>query len=81
VTHAFANGGPEPLHVLALASPGGIEDLFKEQAAYFATLAGAPPDVDVLRAMGERHGAPTLGPPIRSAYAPAEARPSGYGTS
>ena len=78
VAHAFANGGPEPLHVLALALPGGIEDLFAEQAAYFATLDG-PPDLDVLAEMGERHGAPTLGPPIRSANAPGEAEQSRYG--
>lgn len=68
VAHAFANGGPEPLQVLALALPGGIEDLFRMQAAYFASLDG-PPDVDVLREMGERHGARTLGPPIRASNA------------
>jgi mannose-6-phosphate isomerase-like protein (cupin superfamily) len=81
VAHAFANGGPDPLQVLALALPGGIEELFREQAAYFATLDGAPPDVEVLREMGERYGAPTLGPPIRSASAPERAGPPRYGTS
>ena len=78
--HAFANGGPEPLHVLSLVSPGGIEELFAEQAEYFATLEGAP-DFELLNAMGERHGAPTLGPPIRAAGAPGEADPSGYGAA
>lgn len=76
--HAFANGGPEHLHVVALAVPGGIEELFAEQAAYFATLEG-PPDLDVLSAMGDRHGAPTLGPPIRSKDAPEAPANSGYG--
>ena len=76
--HAFANGGPDRLHVVSLVTPGGIEALFAEQAAYFATLEG-PPDPELLNAMGERHGAPTLGPPIRAAGAPGEAGPSGYG--
>src|SRR5688500_1970020 len=67
--HAFANAGPDTLHVVALAIPGGIEALFAEQAAYFASLDG-PPDMQYLSDMGERHGAPTLGPPIRSAAAP-----------
>jgi mannose-6-phosphate isomerase-like protein (cupin superfamily) len=78
VAHAFANGGPEQLQVLSLITPGGIEALFAEQAAYFATLQG-PPDLEVLGAMGERHGAPTLGPPIRSAGAPGAGSGSGYG--
>lgn len=77
VAHAFANGGPEPLQVLALALPGGIEDLFREQAAYFATLDG-PPDVEALREMGERHGAPTLG--LRSALGTPPQRRSARGT-
>lgn len=76
--HAFANGGADVLHVVALAVPGGIEDLFAEQAAYFASLEG-PPDLEVLSAMGERHGAPTLGPPIRSEAAPESPAHSGYG--
>jgi mannose-6-phosphate isomerase-like protein (cupin superfamily) len=67
--HAFANAGPEPLHVLALAMPGGVEELFAEQAAYFATIQG-PPDPEVLDQIGVRHGAPTLGPPIRASDAP-----------
>ena len=78
VAHAFANGGPVQLHVVALALPGGIEALFAEQAAYFTSLDG-PPDMELLSAMGERHGAPTLGPPIRSQNAPAAPAHSGYG--
>ena len=72
--HTFANGGADTLRVLAFAAPGGIEELFAEQAAYFAALDGAP-DPGVLSAMGERHGAPTLGPPIRSAAAPDASAP------
>jgi len=31
--HTFANAGPDPVQVLALALPGGVEELFAEQAA------------------------------------------------
>jgi mannose-6-phosphate isomerase-like protein (cupin superfamily) len=41
--HAFANAGPQPLHVLAVALPGGVEALFAEQATYLASVQG-PPD-------------------------------------
>jgi quercetin dioxygenase-like cupin family protein len=67
--HAFANAGPEPVHVLALALPGGVEELFAEQAAYLATVQG-PPDPQVLDRIGVRHGAQTLGPSIRANDAP-----------
>ena len=65
--HTFANAGPDPVHVLAL--PGGVEELFAEQAAYLASVQD-PPDPSVLDEMGVRHGAPTVGPPIRSQSAP-----------
>lgn len=32
--HTFANAGTEAVHVLAMAMPGGIEELFAEQQAY-----------------------------------------------
>lgn len=77
--HAFANGGPDQLHVLSMVLPGGIETLFAEQAAYFSGLDG-PADPVVLDQMGRRHGAPTLGPPIRADGAPGQAEESRYGT-
>ena len=40
--HSFANAGPEPVQVLALALPGGIEELFAEQAAYLSSVQGRP---------------------------------------
>jgi hypothetical protein len=55
--------------VLALAVPGGVEELFAEQAAYLAAVQGAP-DPQVLNQIGARHGAPTLGPPISARGAP-----------
>jgi mannose-6-phosphate isomerase-like protein (cupin superfamily) len=67
--HTFANAGPDPVQVLALALPGGVEELFAEQAAYLASVQG-PPDLSVLDELGARHGAPTVGPPIRSHSAP-----------
>jgi mannose-6-phosphate isomerase-like protein (cupin superfamily) len=68
--HSFANAGPELVHVVGMATPGGIEHLFAEQDAYFSNLQG-PPDPVVLDEMGVRHGSPTLGPPIRATGAPA----------
>jgi mannose-6-phosphate isomerase-like protein (cupin superfamily) len=69
--HSFANAGPEPVQALALALPGGVEDLFAEQAAYLSSVQG-PPDPEVLAEIGLRHGAPTVGPPIRSKDAPGD---------
>jgi quercetin dioxygenase-like cupin family protein len=74
--HAFANAGPDKLHVLALGMPGGIEELFAEQAAYFAGLEG-PPDPDVLQDIGRKHGSPAVGPPIRARAAPGTSTTSG----
>ncbi|AEA28031.1 cupin domain-containing protein [Pseudonocardia benzenivorans] len=68
--HTFANGGTDPVHVIALAVPGGIEDMFAEQAAHIVASGGAP-DESVLDEIGRRHGATTLGPPIRALNAPA----------
>jgi oxalate decarboxylase/phosphoglucose isomerase-like protein (cupin superfamily) len=70
--HAFANAGPAPVKVLALALPAGIEELFAEHAAYLATLSG-PPDARVMEEIGARHDTPTVGPPIRAEGAPAGA--------
>jgi hypothetical protein len=48
---------------VGIAVPGGIEELFAEQAAYFARLQG-PPDLAELAAIGARHRGRLLGPPI-----------------
>ncbi len=69
VGHTFSNAGPEPVHVLAMAVPGGLEEMLAEQAAYLASLQG-PPDPVVLEEIGARHGGITLGPPIRADGAP-----------
>ena len=67
--HTFANAGEEALHVLALAAPGGIEHLFAEQAAHLKSTQGNP-SAEVMDELGRKHGALTLGPPIRSTNAP-----------
>lgn len=67
--HTFANASSGPVHVLALATPGGIEELFAEQYEYLASVEG-PPDPTVLDEIGQRHGSPTVGPPIRAMNAP-----------
>jgi quercetin dioxygenase-like cupin family protein len=73
--HSFANAGPDPVQDLALALPGGVEELFAQQAAYLSSVQG-PPDPGVLEEIGVRHGAPTLGPPIRSNDAPEDGPPA-----
>jgi glyoxylate utilization-related uncharacterized protein len=40
--HTFANAGSDPIQVLALALPGGVEELFAEQVAYLASVQALP---------------------------------------
>jgi mannose-6-phosphate isomerase-like protein (cupin superfamily) len=69
VAHTYANAGPEPARVVAIAAPGGIEEMFAEQAAHLE-VAGDSPDHAVLDEIARRHGAITLGPPIEATNAP-----------
>ena len=66
--HTFANASPDPLHVIGFATPGGIEHQFAEQWRYLTSVDA--PDPQVLDEIGKRHGAPTLGPPIRATNLP-----------
>ena len=63
VPHTFANVSASPVHLVGAAVPGGIEEFFAEQGAYFAQLQG-PPDPERLAAIAARHGARIVGPPI-----------------
>ena len=63
--HAFANASGTPTRLLGLATPGGIEEFFAEQGAYFAQLKGAP-DLAVLGSIGARYGSQLLGPRIEA---------------
>jgi mannose-6-phosphate isomerase-like protein (cupin superfamily) len=63
IPHAFANVSAGPVRLLGIAVPGGVEELFAEQSAYFAQLQG-PPDPAEIAAIGARHRARPVGPPI-----------------
>lgn len=63
VPHTFANLGDEPAWIFGTAVPGGLEGMFEEQAAYFATLSGDPVPERV-REIGARYGVRALGPPL-----------------
>ncbi len=63
VPHTFANRTDEPVRLLGIALPGSLEEMFLEQDAYFATLDG-PPDEEVVRQIGLRHGCHRVGPPL-----------------
>lgn len=62
VPHAFANVSASPVHLVGGAVPGGIEEFFAAQGAYFAQLQG-PPDPERLAAIWAGHGR-MVGPPI-----------------
>ena len=51
VPHTFANVSASPVHLVGGAVPGGIEEFFAAQGAYFAQLKG-PPDPDGSRRSG-----------------------------
>jgi len=63
VPHTFANLGDEPVWAFGVTTPAGLEGMFEEQSAYFATLQGAP-DPDRVREIGARYGVRSLGPPL-----------------
>lgn len=63
VPHTFANLGTATARVVGMITPAGVEGMFAEQAAYFASLDG-PPDPDAVPAIGARYGVTQLGPPL-----------------
>lgn len=67
--HTFANAGPDDVHALTLAIPGGIEDFFAENDAHLASVDG-PPNPSELSEIAARHDVTILGPPIRARNAP-----------
>ncbi len=65
VPHTFANLSDEEVRTVGLLNPTGLEEMFREQAAYFASLQG-PPDVDALIELSARYGVyPVDGPPLQ----------------
>jgi quercetin dioxygenase-like cupin family protein len=65
IPHTYANASTSPVRALGIAVPGGIEEFFAEQTAYFAELQG-PPDLAEIAAIAARHGGRMVGPPISS---------------
>jgi mannose-6-phosphate isomerase-like protein (cupin superfamily) len=65
VPHTFANLSDQPAWVFGAITPAGLEGMFAEQAAYFATLTG-PPDESRIDEIGARWGVTLLGPPLRA---------------
>ena len=63
VPHTFANLTNDPVHVVGMVVPAGLEAMFAEQAAYFGSLQG-PPDPDALAAILRRYGVTVVGPPV-----------------
>ncbi len=63
VPHTFANLTAEPVRVVGMIVPAGLEGMFAEQAAYFGSLQG-PPDPVVLSEIGRRYGVTVVGPPV-----------------
>lgn len=58
--HTFANLSGEPVRVLGVTTPAGLEGMFEEQALYFTTLTG-PPDEDRVADIGRRYGVTVVG--------------------
>ena len=63
VQHTFACAGDDAVRAVAVAVPGGLENLFVEQAAYFVKAEGNL-DPAALEEINRRHAAMTMGPPI-----------------
>jgi len=62
IPHTYANASDSPVRAIGMAVPGGIEESFAAQSAYFAQLQG-PPDPERLVAIWAGHGR-IVGPPI-----------------
>lgn len=66
VPHTFANLSDQPAWAFGTTTPGGLEGMFEEQSAYFASLDG-PSDPERIAAIGEKYGVTALGPPLQVA--------------
>lgn len=65
VPHAVANLSGSPCRFLTIVTPAGIEDFFRAQRDYLASLpAGVPPDPAELTALPGADLRPTVGPPL-----------------
>jgi quercetin 2,3-dioxygenase len=73
VPHTYANVSDSPVRAVSMAVPGGIEEFFAAQGAYFAQLQG-PPDPGRLAAIWADHPGRQVGPPIEAGAVPAAGR-------
>lgn len=60
IPHTFANMTDEPVRVLGTIVPSGLEGMFAEQSAYFASLQG-PPDPAEIDSIGSKYGVKIVG--------------------
>lgn len=74
IPHAYANVSDSPVRAVSMHVPGGIEEFFAAQGAYFAQLQG-PPDPEQIAAIWAGHPGRIVGPPIQVDAAPAAAVP------
>jgi mannose-6-phosphate isomerase-like protein (cupin superfamily) len=73
VPHTYANVSDSPVRAVSMTVPGGIEEFFAAQGAYFAQLQG-PPDPERLAAIWAGHPGRQVGPPIEVDAAAAVSR-------
>lgn len=60
--HSFSNPGPEPLRMLIVCTPGGIEQPFRKADALGRQHSHPP--IEQLKAIFAEHGIEILGPPL-----------------
>ena len=64
VAHGFTMNS-DSARVLLFFGPAGVEEFFREAAAYIATVPpGEPPDPKIMGEIGARHGQQNVGPPM-----------------
>jgi mannose-6-phosphate isomerase-like protein (cupin superfamily) len=79
VPHTFVVEGDAPVRLLSICVPGGFEEYFVaagRPAGDDGLPPNVPPDVAMLREVGERYGLEIVGPPL----APRGTLPRGKGT-
>lgn len=62
--HTYANVCDSPVRVVSMHAPGGIEEFFTAQGAYFAQRQG-PQDPEQMAAIWAGHPGRIAGPPIK----------------
>lgn len=63
IPHSFANLSDVTVRVVGAMAPTGIENMFAEEARYFASLDGPPYQADIAK-ITEPYGVTVTGPPL-----------------